>query len=226
MIIDCIADLHGYYPELEGGDLLIVAGDLTARDTGLEYDYFVEWILKQNYSSRIVIPGNHDNNLQRAQSPFSGLWDDPPNLIYLCDSGTEFEGLKIWGSPWTKTFEGINPKCKAFTCDTEDELAEKWLTCPNDVDILITHSPPLGILDTNVFQKECGSNSLRNLMFKVKPSLMIFGHIHECGGKSIDLTTTFCVNASHVNEKYQPQNKAIRIEFDTKNKRAIRLNKY
>jgi len=28
MIIDCISDLHGYYPELEGGDLLIIAGDL------------------------------------------------------------------------------------------------------------------------------------------------------------------------------------------------------
>lgn len=32
MIIDCISDLHGQYPQLEGGDLLIVAGDLTARD--------------------------------------------------------------------------------------------------------------------------------------------------------------------------------------------------
>jgi Icc-related predicted phosphoesterase len=33
MIIDCISDLHGAQPKLEGGDLLIVAGDLTARDT-------------------------------------------------------------------------------------------------------------------------------------------------------------------------------------------------
>ena len=32
MIIDCLSDLHGHYPSLDGGDLLIVAGDLTARD--------------------------------------------------------------------------------------------------------------------------------------------------------------------------------------------------
>jgi hypothetical protein len=32
MIIDCIADLHGHYPKLDGGDLLIICGDLTARD--------------------------------------------------------------------------------------------------------------------------------------------------------------------------------------------------
>ena len=33
MIIDCISDLHGAYPHLEGGDLLIVGGDLTSRDS-------------------------------------------------------------------------------------------------------------------------------------------------------------------------------------------------
>lgn len=31
MIIDCISDLHGEYPILEGGDLLIVAGDLVVN---------------------------------------------------------------------------------------------------------------------------------------------------------------------------------------------------
>ncbi len=32
MIIDCISDLHGFKPNLNGGDLLIIGGDLTARD--------------------------------------------------------------------------------------------------------------------------------------------------------------------------------------------------
>lgn len=31
MIIDFISDTHGHYPELEGGDLLIVAGNPTAN---------------------------------------------------------------------------------------------------------------------------------------------------------------------------------------------------
>src|SRR5690606_22101282 len=89
------------------------------------------------------------------------------NIEYLCDSGTEFEGLKIWGSPWTKTFLNMNPHCKAFTCDTEEELAEKWDLIPANIDILITHSPPYSILDeinSTDDMIHVGSESLKNVV--------------------------------------------------------------
>ena len=50
MIIDCISDLHGFYPKLEGSDLLIIAGDLTARDTKDEYIVFCQKIRHSGYS--------------------------------------------------------------------------------------------------------------------------------------------------------------------------------
>lgn len=40
MIIDCISDLHGYFPKLQGGDLLLIAGDLTARDEPYQFEEF------------------------------------------------------------------------------------------------------------------------------------------------------------------------------------------
>ena len=55
MIIDCISDLHGFYPELEGGDMLIVAGDLTARDQQDEYEKFHIWIHNQKYKKKICL---------------------------------------------------------------------------------------------------------------------------------------------------------------------------
>lgn len=175
MIIDCIADLHGYYPELPGGDLLIVAGDLTARDLENEHALFDYWINEQPYKKKVVIAGNHDNVLAENRLKFQFC-------EYLCDSGTEFEGLKIWGSPWTKKFAGMNSYCMAFTCNTEEELAEKWALIPSDIDILVTHSPPYGILDSNG-KEYCGSTTLRNIIldgnkFKNKKA-HIFGHIHE-----------------------------------------------
>ena len=213
MIIDCISDLHGHLPELEGGDLLIVSGDLTARDTLPEYFRVFSWIAKANYKKKIVIAGNHDNLLQEDDWFATNTKD----FDYLCDSGTEFEGLKIWGSPWTKTFEGMNPRCKAFTCDTEEELAVKFSLIPDDTDILITHSPSFGNYDwvKNPYDgsigPSVGSVSLWLKCLETLPKLHVFGHIHEAYGYSKHNNGITLVNSSIVNERYQPVNKPIRI---------------
>lgn len=208
MIIDCISDLHGHYPQLDGGDLLIVAGDLTAKDTYQEYIFFKNWMNEQDYKKKIFIAGNHDNLLQKTDIAEEVLYE----FDYLCDSGTEFEGLKIWGSPWTSTFKGMNPHCMAFTCETEEGLADKFGSIPNGVDILITHSPPKGILDTTVDGKSVGSRYLFGaLQYCLRPKLWVFGHIHEASGKEMYKDTTQCVNASYVNENYKPANKPVRI---------------
>lgn len=229
MIIDCISDSHGHYPELEGGDLLIVAGDLTAGDRYDQYVAFFDWLKKQDYLKKVFICGNHDN---LAMSQFD--WGDEAT-DYLCDSGTDFEckethvtkwgtrpieggrhlKLKVWGSPWTKTFAGMNPKCKAFTVDTEEELAKKWALIPDDIDILICHTPFWRTLDQNQKGSHCGSYSLMEAVNRIRPKLFVCGHIHEQGGKQLIYkhvgNDTLCVNASYVNERYQPVNKPIRI---------------
>lgn len=214
MIIDSISDLHGFYPELEGGDLLIVAGDLTARHTYQEYINFRTWFWDQEYNKKVFIAGNHDPLFQNTD-----IDDLFTGFDYLCDSGTEFEGLKIWGSPWTLKFPGMNPACMAFTVDTEEELAEKWLTCPLDVDIMITHSPIYGVLDTvrrfgpfsHEREESVGSESLKDAIKKIRPSILVCGHIHECGGRIERFEDTLIVNASLVNELYKPAHKPIRI---------------
>lgn len=231
MIIDCISDLHGYYPNLEGGDLLIVAGDLTSSDTIQQHDKFFDWLSLQDYKKKIYIAGNHDNLIA------SGKYSTPKycDAEYLCDSGTEFEywdGLtqdpdpkvwldsiykdrkrkfKIWGSPWTKTFPGMNPHCKAFTVDTEEELAEKFSKIPDDIDILITHSPPYGILD------ECGnghvgSASLLRRINEIKPKAVFYGHIHEFGLRYTTENDILFVNASYVDERYKARNGYVRCQ--------------
>jgi len=213
MIIDCISDLHGHYPKLEGGDLLIVAGDLTARDTKEEYYDFFHWIQNQIYKKIIFISGNHDGWMEKNQKNWQMKTEDI-DIIYLCDSGTEFEGLKIWGSPWTK-ISGMNSNCKAFTKFTDQDLEEKWKLIPDDVDILVTHSPPRDFFDRiGMLYINCGSISLRNhVITRIKPKLHVFGHIHEDGGKILDTNVTKFVNASYVDENYKPVNKAVKIEL-------------
>lgn len=215
MIIDCISDLHGHYPKLEGGDLLIVAGDLTASDTTDQMYEFYSWLDDQNYAKKIFIGGNHDNALQECGSDF--FLDREDECEYLCDSGTTFKGFKIWGSPWTKTFPRMNPKCKAFTKDTEEELMDKFELIPHDTDILITHSPPLGVLDKTIDGRFVGSYALFGwLKYVERPRIHVFGHIHEAYGQkeffpSYHNKMMISVNASHMTEHYEPVNKPIRI---------------
>jgi len=211
MIIDCVSDLHGHYPELEGGDLLIVAGDLTARDTQKEYEKFCNWTQRLPYKKIVVVGGNHDNFIQFPYENGYTYWHGWG--MYLCDSGTEFEGIKIWGSPWTKSFIGMNPHCKAFTLDTEEQLAEKWALIPDDTDVLITHGPAFGILDENAYDQRCGSESLKEALGRIKPTLHVFGHIHEQGGLSCMCREMICVNASIMDQYYYPSNKPVRLEI-------------
>jgi Icc-related predicted phosphoesterase len=175
MIIDCISDLHGEFPTLQGGDILIVAGDLVGHSTHEAYVYFDEWIGNQDYRFKVIIAGNHDTFIKGFEFK---------NCTYLEDSGCEFEGLKIWGSPRSLWFHGINPRCKAFT-GSENDMRKFCERIPNDINILITHTPPYGILDYSKFGSHCGSISLLHKINQIKPIISIFGHIHEDGGKII-----------------------------------------
>ncbi len=229
MKITCLSDLHGFYPNLEGGDLLIMAGDYTASDKIVQWGHFFSWLKKQNYRKKILIAGNHDNfmmngwlkshreaeELKEVQEMLTeeeaeGIED----FEYLCDSGIEFEGLKIWGSPWTTTFPGMNPHCKAFTRQKDKSLESKWKLIPDDVDILVTHSPPWSIRDLTVDGRQVGSPSLMaHHITRLRPKLWVYGHIHEGYGQESkhQWTPTIHVNASHVNERYQPVNPPINI---------------
>lgn len=219
MPIDCtiVSDLHGFFPTLPGGDLLILAGDYTARDEDYEWHQFSYWLEKQHYRKKILIAGNHDNHITDYVE-----WDKIDNVEYLCDSGTGFEGLKIWGSPWTKTFEGMNPHCKAFTVDTEEELEKRFELIPDDTDILICHSPVIYKQDRTQKGEHVGSTSLHNWVYMHKEMLTMFvcGHVHEGYGicdtriKNDPLDSRIqpiFVNASHVNEHYEPVNEPIRV---------------
>ncbi len=210
---------HRRISSIHGGDL--------QKERGNEMKFF-GWFLEQNYQQRILVGGNHDNFLTKCSSTAEakelGLWNGE-NYDYLCDSGTEFEGLKIWGSPWTVTFPGINPNCTAFT-GTEEELETKFKLIPDDTNILITHGPPYRILDSiskygiikliaekgHDYRERAGSRTLSSELKRINPKVHIFGHIHECYGFRKSFPTQF-VNCSHVNERYEPVNKPIRIEL-------------
>ena len=206
--ITCISDLHGFQPDLPGGDLLIVAGDLTARDTLEEYSTCLNWLRTLPYRCKIVVGGNHDGLIEKEVFTIEA----EQNVHYLCDSGIEFEGMNIWGSPFTSRFPGQNRACMAFSVLSDFQLKDHFDLIPRETDILVTHSPPFGVLDECV-NGRVGSKSLRQTVFSICPRLCCFGHIHEQGGKTVSLDKINFVNASVVNESYRHVNKPVNIQL-------------
>lgn len=208
MIIDCISDLHGIQPKLEGGDLLIVAGDITARDTSSEHIYFTQWLVEQPYKKIVMIAGNHDGLMKNWEPQLTD------NLSYLVDSGCVYQGFKIWGSPWTPTFYNWH-----FMKDRGEDIKKKWDLIPDDTEILITHGPPFGILDNvrsplrSYKDGHAGCEDLLQTLDRLKHlKLHVFGHIHEGYGQIIR-NGVLHVNASIMNRDYRPENTPIRIEL-------------
>lgn len=203
LICNAISDLHGYKPPLEGGDLLIIAGDLTARDTLDEYKEFATWLQDLPYHYKVVIGGNHDNLLEDGAFVIEG-----EGIHYLCDSGVEIEGLKIWGSPYTHRFTGQNPAAMAFSVKSDFQLRDHFDLIPNGVDILVTHSPPYGVLDSCP-NGRVGSKELYHAVSRVRPRFCLFGHIHEQGGKMVVVQGVTFANCSHVDAYYRPAHQPI-----------------
>ena len=143
MKIVCLSDTHNCNQEITvpDGDILIHAGDATIRGTQTEVEDFLAWFSSLPHQHKVFVAGNHDW-LFETDNRFARLLTANYKIKYLEDSFTDIEGLKIYGSPWQPRFFDW-----AFNLNRGGELAEKWKLIPADIDILITHGPPNGILD-------------------------------------------------------------------------------
>ena len=105
----------------------------------------------------------------------------------------EINGLKIWGSPYTP----IPTKRWAFNRERGQDIQKHWDLIPDNLDILIVHGPPKGILDKILNGEHVGCQNLLETIQKKKPKVFISGHIHENRGMLMMDNTRF-INASSV----------------------------
>jgi Icc-related predicted phosphoesterase len=203
-----ISDTHGKHQHLSlsSGDVLIHAGDISGRGSEAEVIDFLNWFGNQNFEHKILIAGNHDFYFER-EPPEQIKKILPQNIIYLNDSGTTINNIKIWGSPITPWFYNW-----AFNRHRGNEIKKHWDLIPADTEILITHGPVFNILDATTRGDRAGCEDLLNRVTAIKPKVHICGHIHEAYGISKKNVTTF-INASVLNERYELVNEPIIFEL-------------
>lgn len=208
--IVCISDTHlvherSHWP-VPDGDILLHAGDATRMGTPEEIERFNQWFCGLPHPHKVFVAGNHDFGFQTDPSHSRALLD--PGIHYLEDSSVELDGLTIWGSPWTPKFFAW-----AFMLRRGASIRAKWELIPDDIDVLITHGPPLGILDRTRRGVDAGcADLLAEVTERIHPRLHLFGHIHEGYGRH-DRDGQCFVNASSCDVQYRLVNPPILVEL-------------
>ncbi|MCG2781459.1 MAG: hypothetical protein L6264_10980 [Weeksellaceae bacterium] len=86
-----------------------------------------------------------------------------------------------------------------------------WNKIPDDIDILVTHSPPYGILDEVDPGVHVGCEELLEKVNLIQPKYHLYGHIHENYGIKHTEVTTF-INGSLLDEHYKMKNQPVVFE--------------
>lgn len=227
--------IHNIKYDIPEGDVFIHAGDFTKCGQKEEVIEFNNWLGTLPHKYKIVIAGNHelsfDSNFihcfkQSSNSRHTGCFENEEipnygkknsnigdavktdnirqyltNCIYLEDESYDICGIKLYGSPWQPAYGNW-----AFNLNRGDECLNKWNNIPTAIDILITHTPPLGHGDFTCSGVRAGCVELfTTVQNRVKPKYHVFGHIHEGYGVTSDGKIIF-INASTCDINYIPNN--------------------
>ena len=223
--ICAISDCHGYLPELEPCDLVLICGDICplnvqrSNSKTLKWfrNTFKEWSEKLPCNKVVFIGGNHDFGLSNQRHLYRDLFTKNEKVTYLCnelyvykaEDGKEYS---IFGTPYCKIFYAW-----AFMLPYED-LKIIYNEIPNDVDILITHDAPFGVSDVLLQHgyytgEHIGNPALREAILEKNPKICFHGHLHSTSREFELLGNTKVTNCSLKDEHYNVVYSPIYLEY-------------
>ncbi|KAK0708049.1 Metallo-dependent phosphatase-like protein [Lasiosphaeris hirsuta] len=173
--IVCISDTHNSQPRLPDGDVLIHAGDLTQNGSFEEIKSALNWLQSQPHRHKIVAAGNHDLLLD---SKCDGSPGRPADVAVADRARLSWGDIRYLQESSTTIVPQV-PRCGnwAFQYERSEDV---WTnTVPDGTDILVTHVPPRTHLD--LLHLGCGF--LLGELWRVRPRLHVFGHIHAGRGQ-------------------------------------------
>lgn len=199
--------LHEQLPNLGQGDVLIHCGDLTGQGTLSDTENFVSYFAAQDYAHKVVVAGNHDTCFEDDRRLQAENCLSSAGVIYLNDESIELDGIQFWGSPIQPEFFNWS-----FQRQRGSEIREHWDLIPRNIDVLITHGPPFGILDLCHNGGHAGCEELLEVVNQIKPRIHAFGHIHEAYGVQQQNGTTF-VNACNLDGRFRMNQAPITLKI-------------
>ena len=209
MKICAISDLHGELIDISPCNLLIICGDIVPLNvqSGMHKSIkwlrnkFKPWATNLPCDKVIFIAGNHDWVAEKEVKFMLDTFPKDEKVTYLFHEPHEYEGLKIFGTPYCKIFYNW-----AFMKD-DSILEEKYKDIPKNLDILITHDAPYGVSDvllqSGYTKEHIGNKPLREAILEKEPKYVLHGHLHSTSHEFELLGSSKVVNCSIKDEQYQ-----------------------
>ena len=188
-----ISDTHAHHKQLKVPkdiDIVIHSGDASNYKDPYrnekEMHSFLTWYSSLDIPHKIFVAGNHDTSIEKGLIHKDDM-KISMGITYLYMETVEVMGLKIWGSPYVPRYGDW-----AFMKPRNEMMKKVWDFIDLEADIIVTHTPPKGILDysdrriydpkinaTITIVEDCGCLSLKKTINKINPKLHCFGHIHS-----------------------------------------------
>jgi len=164
-------------------DIVVGAGDFCIGRRGLEK--IIRYLASINKPA-VLVPGNSesDDELIKACRFWKGAQ-------ILHGRQASIEDITFFGIGGGIPITPFGSWSYDFS---EDEAFELLRDCPPGC-ILVSHSPPKGVLDLSSGGRSLGSRAVRETIALKKPKLVVCGHIHGSAGQSNRLGQTTIINA-------------------------------
>jgi predicted phosphodiesterase len=157
---------HLLKEKCDGVRLILACGDLPS--------YYLEYLLNSLNVPLYYVPGNHDEQAHQAKEPFA------QGCKNIDESVIAFEGLLIGGlggafhyrnGKYLYTEKQMQRKVRSMI----PRMFLNKIKYRRYIDILITHSPPLGIHDDKTLAHR-GFKEFLKFIQRYRPAYLIHGH--------------------------------------------------
>ena len=152
-------------------DAVVGAGDFCNAHIGLSG---CVGIFRKLACPAVFVAGNNEttDDLRAACA-------DWPTAHVLHGTGADVGGVTFFGVGGGIPVTPFGP----WSYDFDEEQADALLApCPAG-GVLVVHSPPLGCVDRGSRGKSIGSAAIRAAIERLRPRLVVCGHVHGSGGE-------------------------------------------
>lgn len=163
-------------------DVLVGAGDFgnARRDVGVCID-----ILRACGKPAVLVAGNNESTEEVIDA--CRAW---PNTHVLHGTGVRLGSIPFFGIGGGIPVTPFGSWSYDFT---EEQATTLLQDCPSD-GVLVSHSPPHGVVDVSSSGRSLGSVAVREAVLRVRPRLVVCGHIHASAGQHANLGSTTVIN--------------------------------